>query len=283
MSKGIRCHCRRRTLRRFPDGNAAGTKGVSRSRRRPRDLPERHGVHPHRASAGDRRAVAMGAARPSDGDELPADRHLCLRLRPLHDRRRARHRGCAGRVLPAADGSRQAAGRCRGRGRCRGARALHRRGDLVEDGRAVGIKGRTKQGAVVERAAVVVGADGRNSIVAETVRPEQYDEKPPLLAAYYTYWSGLPMDGRFESYIRDKRGFAAAPTHDGLTMVIAGWPYAEFAENKKDIEGNYLKTIATGAGVRRSRARREAGGGLRRRCRAELFPQALWSRLGARG
>jgi flavin-dependent dehydrogenase len=26
-------------------------------------------------------------------------------------------------------------------------------------------------------------------------------------------------------------------------MVIVGWPYAEFAENKKDIEGNYLKTI----------------------------------------
>jgi hypothetical protein len=26
-------------------------------------------------------------------------------------------------------------------------------------------------------------------------------------------------------------------------MVSVGWPYAEFAENKKDIEGNYLKTI----------------------------------------
>ena len=132
---------------------------------------------------------------------------------------------------------------------------------VVEDGRAVGIKGRTKQGAFVERAAVVVGADGRNSAVAETVRPEQYDEKPPLLAAYYTYWSGLPMDGRFESYIRDKRGFAAAPTHDGLTLIIAGWPYAEFAENRKDIEGNYMKTIATAPAFadRLRGARREAG------------------------
>ena len=64
-----------------------------------------------------------------------------------------------------------------------------------------------------------------------------------MLAAYYTYWSGLRMDGRFETYIRDKRGFAAAPTHEDLTMVIVGWPYAEFAEYKKDIEGNYLKTI----------------------------------------
>jgi flavin-dependent dehydrogenase len=132
---------------------------------------------------------------------------------------------------------------------------------VVEDGRAVGVKGRSKQGAFVERAAVVVGADGRNSIVAETVRPEQYDEKPPLLAAYYTYWSGLPMDGRLENYVRDKRGFAAAPTHDGLTLVIAGWPYAEFAENRKDVEGNYMKTIAMAPAFadRVRSAKREAG------------------------
>jgi 2-polyprenyl-6-methoxyphenol hydroxylase-like FAD-dependent oxidoreductase len=115
---------------------------------------------------------------------------------------------------------------------------------LVEDERVVGIKGRSKHGnSIIERAQVVVGADGRRSFVAGAVRPVSYDEKPPLLAAYYTYWSGLPMDGRFETYIRDKRGFAAAPTHDGLTMVIVGWPYAEFVECKKDIEGNYLKTI----------------------------------------
>jgi 2-polyprenyl-6-methoxyphenol hydroxylase-like FAD-dependent oxidoreductase len=115
---------------------------------------------------------------------------------------------------------------------------------LVEDGRVVGIRARSKHGgSITERAQVVIGADGRRSFVAEAVRPEQYDEKPPLLAAYYTYWSGLPMDGRFETYIRDRRGFAAAPTHDDLTMIIAGWPYAELEENKKDIEGNYLKTI----------------------------------------
>jgi 2-polyprenyl-6-methoxyphenol hydroxylase-like FAD-dependent oxidoreductase len=115
---------------------------------------------------------------------------------------------------------------------------------LIEDGCAVGIKGRSRQGgSVIERARVVVGADGRHSSVAECVRPEHYDEKPPLLAAYYTYWSGLAMDGRFENYIRDHRGFAVAPTHAGLTMVIVGWPYAEFAGNKNDIEGNYLRTI----------------------------------------
>jgi 2-polyprenyl-6-methoxyphenol hydroxylase-like FAD-dependent oxidoreductase len=116
---------------------------------------------------------------------------------------------------------------------------------LTEDGRVVGVRGRTKQGqSMIERTRIVVGADGRQSFVAEAVRPDRYDEKPALLIAYYTYWSGLPMGGRFESYVRDWRAFAAAPTHDGLTMVIAGWPYAEFEAFKQDIEGNYLKTIA---------------------------------------
>ena len=30
---------------------------------------------------------------------------------------------------------------------------------------------------------------------------------------------------------------------DDLTVVIAGWPYAEFEANKKDIEGNFLKRM----------------------------------------
>lgn len=115
---------------------------------------------------------------------------------------------------------------------------------LSDDGVVTGVDGHSKDGSrAAERARVVVGADGRRSVVASAVRPEQYNEKPPLEACYYTYWSNLPTDGRFEIYIRHNRGFAAAQTHDGLTMVIAGWPYAEFAANKADIEGNYLSTL----------------------------------------
>jgi 2-polyprenyl-6-methoxyphenol hydroxylase-like FAD-dependent oxidoreductase len=115
---------------------------------------------------------------------------------------------------------------------------------LIEDERVVGVKGCSKgAAAVTERARVVIGADGRHSLVAEAARPERYNEKPPLLAAYYTYWSGLPMDGRFETYIRPHRGFAAAPTHNGLTLTVGGWPYSEFETNKKDVEGNFLKSF----------------------------------------
>ncbi len=115
---------------------------------------------------------------------------------------------------------------------------------LVEDGRVAGIRGRETGGLpVTERARIVVGADGLHSLVAKAVRPEQYREKPRLLAAYYTYWSGLPMGGRLETYIRPYRSFAAWPTGGELTILVAGWPYAEMGVYKRDIEGNYLKTV----------------------------------------
>ena len=114
----------------------------------------------------------------------------------------------------------------------------------VQDGRVVGVTGHgSDRVPVTERARVVIGADGRYSTVAEAVHPEQYNEKEMLLAAYYSYWSGLPMNGRFETYIRPNRGFAAAPTNDGLTMIVLGWPYSEFERNKHDVEGNFMATL----------------------------------------
>lgn len=115
---------------------------------------------------------------------------------------------------------------------------------LIEDGRVTGITGRDANGkTVTERARVVVGADGRQSVVARAVRPEQYLEKPPILAGYYSYYSGLPMNGRFESHDAPRRGMAMWPTDDDLTLVIAGWPHEEFEANKHDIEGNLQKVF----------------------------------------
>jgi flavin-dependent dehydrogenase len=118
--------------------------------------------------------------------------------------------------------------------------------DLVtEDGVVAGIRGhgRNDRRTVSEHARVVVGADGLHSLVARLVRPEPYHEHAPLLCGYYTYWSGLTMGGRWEAYDRPDRAFAAWPTNDDLTLVIAGWPYREFEANKKDLEANYLQTL----------------------------------------
>ncbi|HWM04484.1 MAG TPA: NAD(P)/FAD-dependent oxidoreductase [Actinophytocola sp.] len=115
---------------------------------------------------------------------------------------------------------------------------------VFSDGRVTGVQGHGRHGrAVTELARVVVGADGLHSLVAHAVRPNQYHDRPRLQCSYYTYYSGLPMQGRCEVYIRPDRGFAAWPTNDDLTMVITGWPFAEFEANKRDIEGNYLKTL----------------------------------------
>ena len=115
---------------------------------------------------------------------------------------------------------------------------------IFEDGRVVGLKGRSHGGdRLTERASVVVGADGWHSVVAAAVRPERYRETPPLLAAYYSYWSNLPNDGRVEIYMRGRRGFGAAPTHDNLTIIIGGWPQSEFAANKHDVDGHFMRML----------------------------------------
>jgi 2-polyprenyl-6-methoxyphenol hydroxylase-like FAD-dependent oxidoreductase len=115
---------------------------------------------------------------------------------------------------------------------------------LMENGGVTGIRGRGKNGPpVTERARFVVGADGRHSVVADKVKPEAYNERAPILAGYYSYWSGLPMEGRFETYALPHRGFAAWPTNDDLTLVVGGWPTTEFEANKKDVEGNWMKMI----------------------------------------
>jgi flavin-dependent dehydrogenase len=116
---------------------------------------------------------------------------------------------------------------------------------LIDDGVVTGIRGHAKGGdTVTERARVVIGADGKHSLVAKAVQAEHYNEVPQLQTGYYAYWSGLPTDG-FETFIRGEhgRGFAAIPTHDDLTCVVGGWPYVQFDANRKDYEGNYLKML----------------------------------------
>ena len=95
---------------------------------------------------------------------------------------------------------------------------------LIEDGTVVGVRGKDAGGSTVtEHAKVVIGADGRNSSVAKAVQPEQYNEKPAVGPAFYSYWSGVGSSG-FEVSIRDRCGMAAFPTHDDLTLVIVGSP-----------------------------------------------------------
>ena len=109
------------------------------------------------------------------------------------------------------------------------------------DGAVTGIRGRD---GTAESAQFVVGADGRHSLVARTVEAPAYEERPSRLAMYYAYWSHLPVDG-FETFIRNeqRRGWAAAPTHDGLTCVPFGWPVEEFKARRSDIDGGFREMV----------------------------------------
>jgi 2-polyprenyl-6-methoxyphenol hydroxylase-like FAD-dependent oxidoreductase len=114
---------------------------------------------------------------------------------------------------------------------------------VVDDGAVLGIRGSSRGGAVVtEHARVVIGADGRNSFVAKAVAAEQYHEKPALSPAFYSYWSDVGSTG-FETYLRERCGMAAFPTHDDLTLVIVGLPEDDFNAARHDVERAFLRAI----------------------------------------
>src|SRR5829696_4120312 len=117
--------------------------------------------------------------------------------------------------------------------------------DVLGDGdRVVGVRGRSRGIAVEEHARIVVGADGRRSLVARRVDAPAYDTRPPLTTTYYAYWAEVPTDG-LESYTGDRRFSIAFPTHDGLTCTFHQWPRDAFHAVRADIEGSVLDTLET--------------------------------------
>ncbi len=111
---------------------------------------------------------------------------------------------------------------------------------VIESGTVVGIRGHGDDGDALEASArVVVGADGWNSFVARAVSAPRYHDKPVLENAFYGFWRGLDVD-HFTTILRGDRGFAAIPTHDDLTLVLVGCPYANARAFRHDMEANYL-------------------------------------------
>ena len=92
----------------------------------------------------------------------------------------------------------------------------------------------------VERAALVVGADGRRSLVARTVEAPVVEQAPARTLACYAYWSGVEVGAARSTAARaapsgladerragdDVRGLAgrASSTRSGPTPRGACWP-----------------------------------------------------------
>jgi flavin-dependent dehydrogenase len=118
-------------------------------------------------------------------------------------------------------------------------------GVLADGERVVGIRGHARGGApATERARLVVGADGRRSLVARAVAAPAYRARPALACAYYTYWGDVPLEEEFEGYYPARRAILVFPTNDGQVCTIVEWPHAEFGAVRADVEGQVWAALA---------------------------------------
>jgi flavin-dependent dehydrogenase len=116
--------------------------------------------------------------------------------------------------------------------------------EVVMDGdRVTGIRGRSAGGTpVTEYAHMIIGADGMRSLVARTVQAPAYHRIPSLNCGYYSYWSGIDMEG-VEFYPRERCTLLAFPTNDHLVCIGIEWEHQQFPIIRADIEGNFTKTL----------------------------------------
>ncbi len=129
---------------------------------------------------------------------------------------------------------------------------------ICEDGRIAGIVGRDRSGAeTIERARLVVGADGRHSFVARQVGAAKYNERPVRAITYFAYYRDW-QSGAMETYVQDGIGTYAFPTNWGLACLGGYWPAAMLDEVRADPEGAIARAFAANPLVaeRFSRARR---------------------------
>jgi flavin-dependent dehydrogenase len=116
-------------------------------------------------------------------------------------------------------------------------------GLIWDNGTVTGVRGSFRGVPVEERARIVIGADGLYSRVAREVKPAEYNTIPSLSFAYYTYWSGLEVEGIHFYFFEDARGVLVFPTHWGQTCVAVGGERAGFHEFRKGALGNYMAVI----------------------------------------
>ena len=89
------------------------------------------------------------------------------------------------------------------------------------------------------RARVVIGADGRNSVVAKAVQPAEYHREATAALRLLLVLEQLADARSLRDLHPRAPRLCRRRDDDGLTMIVGGWPYAEFEANKRDLETHY--------------------------------------------
>jgi 2-polyprenyl-6-methoxyphenol hydroxylase-like FAD-dependent oxidoreductase len=112
-------------------------------------------------------------------------------------------------------------------------------------GRVTGVSVRSQDGSVrAERARLVIGADGRHSLVAQAVGAASLFNGRSASAFVYGYFRGLPAAG-YEWFYGPRAGAGIIPTNDGLSCVFVGAPPTRLARLVQDCgPGNAVRVIA---------------------------------------
>jgi len=115
---------------------------------------------------------------------------------------------------------------------------------VTENGNVTGVRGGDRRAGTVvtERAAITIGADGRNSHVARAVGAPAYEEVPSLTCWYFSYWADAPANG-LEIYDHHERAIFAFPTNDELLAVFVAWPSSDLSIVRADIERQFLAVL----------------------------------------
>jgi flavin-dependent dehydrogenase len=116
---------------------------------------------------------------------------------------------------------------------------------IEEEGRVVGIKGRGPDGDFDARARYVIGADGRHSTVAEKVGAGFRRHVDTLTTGYYSYFANTGITDTTMGIYRDDVMSVIFPTNDGNVCAAIIWDQPVQSEMKKDIEGNFNRSMAS--------------------------------------
>lgn len=118
------------------------------------------------------------------------------------------------------------------------------RGLLFDGDRVVGIRGGGENGSeVAERASLVIGADGKFSMVARAAGAAKTRDEGSLLLNYYSYWSGVPV-GVSKLFAYVGWGGGIFDTHNGLSLITLVMPKERLSEFRGNIDRAFRAAIS---------------------------------------